>query len=254
MILAILQARLSSTRLPGKVLKEILGKPMLQLELERIQQCKSIDKIIVATSDASDDKDIKKLCDTLAIDCYQGNLGDVLDRYYQAAIQYNPDHIVRLSGDCPLHDPILIDKIIQEYLEKELDYCCNTIDPTFPDGLDTWVFSFDALRESWEKAKRPSEREHVVMYIKKNPDKFKIMNYKGNQDLSAMRWTVDEPQDFTFVKTVYEALYLTTPCFTTHDVLTLLNNNPEFQKINQSFIRDEGLLKSLEEDKKLGYN
>jgi glutamate-1-semialdehyde 2,1-aminomutase len=249
MILAILQARYSSSRLHGKVLEKILDKPMLQMEIERVLRSKHIDKLVVATSTSKDDDSIEHLCQHLNIECFRGNLDDVLERFYQAAKEFNADHIVRLTGDCPLHDHKVIDDLVDFYFNGKFDFATNTIEPTFPDGQDVWVFSFDTLEKTWKNSKLPSEREHVCTFMINHPELFKQGLYKRTTDLSFMRWAVDEQQDFEFVCQVYSALYPTNPYFTTDDILNLIEKKPELKEINQTFDRDEGLQKSLLKDR-----
>jgi len=240
---------MSSTRLPGKVLKPILGKPMLQHQIERILKSKKIDKLVIATSNDSSDESIYKLCKTIKIDCYRGSLDNVLDRFYWAAKKYNPTHIVRLTGDCPLIDPFFIDELINFYLVENCDYASNCLEPTLPDGLDVEIFTLKALEKAWKEAKLPSEKEHVTPYINSNPDIFRIRSWKYKIDLSHMRWTVDEKEDFEFVKKVYDLLFRSIPDFSTDDILNLLEKYPNLKQINSMFIRNEGFLKSIELDK-----
>ena len=251
MILAILQARFSSTRLPGKVLKKILGKPMLSLQLERIKHSKRIEELIVATSTEDSDNKIESLCKSMEIPCFRGSLNDGLDRFDQAALPYKPENIVRLTGDCPLIDPLIIDNVIDLCIRGEFDYVSNALEPTFPDGLDVEAFKFSALETAWKEAFLPSHREHVTPFIYQNPERFRIDNYRNNIDLSYLRWTVDLPQDFELVRQIYEALYRQNPKFTTQDILTFLHNNPSLLQINKSILRNEGLKKSEEADKLL---
>ena len=247
MILAVLQARVSSSRLPGKVLKKILGKPMLQLQLERLGRVKRLDKIVVATSREISDDPIEKLCQNLNVSCFRGSLDDVLDRYYQSALVYQPDHIVRVTGDCPLTDPVLIDDVIQFYLEENFDYVM--LEKTFPHGLDLEIFPFSVLLQTWENAELPSQREHVTLYMR-NSDKFHLGMFKGKKNLSYLRWTVDEPEDFEFVQKVYHNLYSSKPNFTTQDILNLLKRRPDLLKINEEAGKkwEEHFHKSLQND------
>jgi len=248
MIIAILQARFSSSRLRGKVLKTILGKSLLELQIERVRRSKNINRLIIAsTTDISDDA-IETLCNSLDIACFRGSHANVLDRFFQAALQYKPNHIVRLTGDCPLTDPEIIDKCIEFYLEGDYDYVSNTIEHTFPDGLDVEIFKFSALANAWKNAKLPSEKEHVTPYIHQNSTQFKIGSYKQKQNLSSFRWTVDEYEDFNFVTQIYENLYPCNPHFKTNDILKLINKKPELTSINEMFVRNEGYRKSLKED------
>jgi glutamate-1-semialdehyde 2,1-aminomutase len=251
-IIAILQARVSSQRLPGKVLKPILGISMLQHQIERISRACRIDQLVVATSTDISDNGIEDLCKNIQVPIFRGHLDDVLDRFYQAAMLYHPEHIVRLTGDCPLIDPEIIDQVIDYYLQGDYDFASNAIEPTFPDGLDVEVFRFRALVDAWKNAKMPFQREHVTSYIYNKPNCFKIGLYKNREkNLSCLRWTVDEPQDFEFVTRVYEQLYPTNPAFSTVDILKLLDNNPQLNEINHQFKRNEGLQKSLEADQKI---
>ncbi|MBI5683049.1 MAG: aminotransferase class III-fold pyridoxal phosphate-dependent enzyme [Deltaproteobacteria bacterium] len=248
-ILAILQARVSSTRLPGKVLKNIINKPMLLRQIERVRRAKLIDKIIVATSLDLTDNPIEMLCKENDIAYYRGSLDDVLDRFLNAAKPYNPDHIVRLTGDCPLADPVLIDEVISYHLNGGYDYSSNTLEPTFPDGLDTEVFRYKCLEQAWKESVLPSQREHVTPFIYQQPNRFKIGNFKNTVDLSGLRWTVDEQEDFNLINKIYEGLYPYKPNFSTADILNLLQQKPEWLTINKQFERNEGFIKSLQEDR-----
>ena len=249
MILAILQARTTSTRLPGKVLKPILGHPMLSLQIERIQRSKKIDKLIVATSNNHSDNNIENLCINIRISCFRGSLDDVLDRVYQTAMQYKPEHIVRLTGDCPLIDPQIIDEVIDFCIKGDLDYVSNCVEPTFPDGLDVEVFKFSVLETAWKESLLPSHREHVTSFIHQNNERFKVGHYKNEVDLSHLRWTVDEPEDFEFVSQIYKELYPQYPIFITEDILELINRKPSLLGINSHVERNMGSKKSEEADK-----
>lgn len=251
MVLAILQARCSSSRLPQKVLKDILGKPMLLHQIDRINKSKLIDKLVVATSnDISDDIMEKRLTGS-NIDVFRGSLDDVLDRYYQCALKYNPDYIVRITGDCPLIDWNIIDMVVKKHINEGNDYTSNALEPTYPDGLDVEVMNFTVLKKAWVNAKLPSEREHVTPYIYKNRNLFKIGCFKNIENLSELRWTVDELEDFKFVKTIYELLYNDNKYFTIDDILKVLKENPEVGQINSQFKRNEGYLKSIMIDEKI---
>ena len=249
MIMAFIQARISSTRFPGKVLRPILGKAMLELEIERVRACKTIDGVVIVTSDLPEDRQIVDLGKRIGVEVFCGNLENVLDRFYQAALKYRPDHIVRLTGDCPLIDSQVVDDMVRLYLEKECDYGTNCTPPTYPDGLDAEVFTFRALKEAHEEATLPSHLEHVTLFMDSQPERFRTVNLAYGEDLSGLRWTVDEPEDFEFVKSVFEQLYPFNPQFDMKDVLALLKARPELVALNQRFIRNEGLLKSQEKDK-----
>lgn len=249
MIVAILQARVSSTRLPSKVLMPILGEPMLSRQIERVKRSARIDRLIVATSTDPSDNPIEALCQAKGVACFRGSLDDVLDRFYQAARQYAPAHVVRLTGDCPLADPQLIDRLVSFYLEGGYDYASSAVEPTFPDGLDVEVFCFSCLESIWHEAVLPSHREHVTLSIYQQPQRFRIGSFKDAKDLSHLRWTVDEPADFELVTEIYETLYPARPDFTTADILALLDEKPWLATMNTRFKRNEGLEKSLEKDR-----
>lgn len=248
MIFAVLQARVSSTRLPSKVIRPILGAPMLERQLERVNRSRLIEKLVVATSNEESDHPIAELCQRLGVDCFRGSLDDVLDRYYQAAKDYSPNIIVRLTGDCPLADPAVIDDGIEFFLNHSYDYVSNCVERTYPIGLDAEVFHFECLRQAWREARLPSEREHVTPFIRNHPERYAIGHFKNDIDLSRHRWTVDEPEDFKFVSAVYEALYPDNPRFSMDDILNLLKKHPELTKFNYHIEHGEGYRKSLRED------
>jgi spore coat polysaccharide biosynthesis protein SpsF len=254
MILAILQARVSSSRFPAKVLQPILGVPMLARQIERIQRISRSDRLIVATSSEGSDDPIQQLCLDLGVTCYRGELNDVLDRFYQAARLGSPsaeppDHILRLTGDCPLLDPELIDQLISFYLAADYDYVSNTLELTFPDGLDAEIFKFNCLEAAWQEAKLPSEREHVSLFIHQQPSRYKLGSFKSNIDYSDLRWTVDEPVDLELVTKIYEALYPKDPAFKTEDILNFLAAHPALKKLNQAHERNQGYQQSLVNDR-----
>jgi spore coat polysaccharide biosynthesis protein SpsF len=249
MILAILQARMSSSRLPGKVMKPVLGRPMIERQIERLLRCKRIDQLIVATSELQEDDVLEALCDSIRVSIFRGDLDNVLDRFYRAAVPYNPKHVVRLTADCPLTDPSLIDELIEFYLVRQCDYASNCQEPTLPDGLDAEIFSFAVLEEAWREAVLPSHQEHVRAFIREHPERYRIENYRYNRDLSNLRWTVDEFEDLEFVRRVYEKLYPLNPEFRTEDVIVLLDREPELLEINKRFKRNDGIKKSIEKDK-----
>lgn len=231
--LAILQARMSSRRLPGKVLRPILGRPMLALQLERLRRCRAPDRLIVATSTDASDEPIAALCDREGLECFRGSLEDVLDRYYRAALPLHPDHVVRLTADCPLADPALIDRVIRFHVEGAYDFTSNAIVRTFPAGLDVAVLRLSALDDAWREAKRPDEREHVTLFMRRNPARYRIGAYRDAQDRSGYRWTVDEQADFDLVRTIYERLYPVDPGFGTEDIYRLLARDPALMEINR---------------------
>ncbi len=246
--LAILQARSSSHRLPAKVLKPILGQPMLMRQIERIRRAKEINKLVVATSVEASDDHLAGMCAQNDIECFRGSLDDVLDRFYVAAKHYHPEYVVRLTGDCPLTDPEVIDQVLRYFFEGGFDYATNGLQPTYPDGLDVEVMRFESLQVAWKEAKLPSERQHVTPFIHGNPERFRIGHYRGASDHSFLRWTVDEPLDFELVTQIYETLYPENPNFGSQDILDLLEKNPALKTWNTQIRRNEGYAKSLKED------
>ena len=202
-IIAIVQARLGSTRLPRKILLDLEGKTVLERVIERVNSSKLIKEVVVATTIRKEDLEITELCSNIGIRIYCGSENDVLDRYYQAARLFKADHIVRITSDCPLIDSKKIDEVTNLHLYKKADYTSNIIKETYPDGQDVEIFIFEALAEAWEKAKLPSEREHVTPYIKKNSTIFNIANLENKEDLYQKRWTLDYPADYDFIKAVY---------------------------------------------------
>jgi len=238
-VVGILQARMSSKRLPGKVLKMILGRPMLARQLERVARCAALDQLIVATSKEETDDPIESLCQSVSVRCYRGSLDDVLDRFYQCAHSAEASHVVRLTGDCPLADPNLIAELVDFYREQDADYASNCRPPTLPDGLDAEVFSIAALDAAWRESVDPYEREHVVPFILRRPERFATINWKWKDDLSDLRWTVDELEDFEFVTRVYEYLFHKTPNFDLNDVLMLIQQHPQLKEINGHFLQNE---------------
>jgi glutamate-1-semialdehyde aminotransferase/spore coat polysaccharide biosynthesis protein SpsF (cytidylyltransferase family) len=237
-VLAIVQAREGSTRLPGKVLKEVNGIPLIEILFRRLSQSKKIDKIILATSNNKENDILSETVENLGFDVFRGSEDDVLDRYYKAAKKYRPSSIVRITGDCPIIDPQLVDEVIGLYQENNVDYVSNTEPPTYPDGLDTEVFSFTALETAYNKAKESFEREHVTPFIRTN-GQFKWANYSNKTDLSGERWTVDDPEDFEVFKNIINH-FAPDLDFSWRDVLKLKQTNPELFEANLGIKRNEG--------------
>lgn len=233
-VVAIIQARMGSARLPGKVLKKVLDKPLLQYLIERVRQSNLIDNIVVATTTSDVDEPIVELCKKMSIPYYRGSETDVLSRYYEAAMQIKADVIVRLTSDCPILDPKVMDTVIAFFLSNHhsYHYVSNTLQRSFPRGMDTEVLSLAALKEANQAAKSNSEREHVTAYIVNHPDKYKTANilYKENQ--SQHRWTVDTAEDYLLIRKIIETLHVKDPQFSLEDALALLDKFPEWKLIN----------------------
>ncbi|MDO8676930.1 MAG: glycosyltransferase family protein [Candidatus Azambacteria bacterium] len=258
MTIAIIQARMGSTRLPGKVLKIVeglpdrrAGKTLLEHLILRVLRAKTLDKIVVATTENPEDEAVASEAAKLGVDVFCGSEEDVLDRYYQAAKKYGADIVVRLTGDCPLMDPAIIDEVVGFYQKNKdkYDYVSNVRPPTYPDGMDVEVFSFAVLEKAWKEAKLTSEREHVTAYIGNHPEIFKIGNIEYKKDVSNIRLTVDNPEDLILVEKIFIALNKKNGNFGLEDILDVLDKNPEIAKINQTIKRNEGYEKSLKNDK-----
>jgi glutamate-1-semialdehyde-2,1-aminomutase len=245
-IVAIIQARMGSTRLPGKVLMEICGKPLLWHVVNRVSYSKYISQIVIATSTNPKDDEIEEFAKKYKLKVFRGSENDCLDRYYKAAKKYKADVVVRITADCPLICPEIIDKVISEYIKGKFDYVTNSIIYTYPDGVDVEVFSFEALEKAWEEAKDPVEREHVTVYIR-NSGKFKIKNVVNDKpvDPQGYKWSVDRIEDLEFVREVYKHLYKDNEIFSYDDIMDLLNRYPEIKNINSNSLVDEGYYRSL---------
>lgn len=225
--LAILQARLSSTRLPGKVLMPILGEPMLLRQIERVRRSRKIERLIVATSTDASDDELAAVCERAGVECSRGSLADVLDRFYQIVHREGAETVVRLTGDCPLADPAVIDAVIDAYSASPCDYASNILVPTYPDGLDVEVFSADSIGRAWREASSIYDREHVTPYIYMHDGGFALQNVTHSPNLSGHRWTVDTLADFELVRAIYTALYPQNPAFAMQDILAFLEQKPD---------------------------
>lgn len=240
-VIAVVQARTGSTRLPGKVMKKICGKPMLLLMLERLSHSKLIDKIVVATTTNPNDDALYNMVKENNYEVFRGSELDCLDRHYQVGKKFHADYICKITSDDPLIDPVLTDKTINYFLKnsEKFDYVSNVHPPTFPDGLDVEITHMSILEEAWKNATDSNDREHTTTFIWSNPSKFKIGNYINEDEKNLFvtdRWTVDYPEDFEFVKAVFEELYKEKKIFLMDDILILLTNKPEIRSINQKFV------------------
>jgi len=246
--IAIIQARTGSTRLPGKVLLDVGGKTVLERVVQRVRAARGVEEVIVATTTERDDDRIATWCAVHGVACHRGSADDVLDRFHQAARAKSPDRIVRITADCPLMDPAVIDLVIAAHEQSRADYAANTIEPTFPDGLDVEVLSFGALERAWREARLASEREHVTPYLWKNPGLFSLHSVKNTEDLSGKRWTLDEPEDYRFIREVYRILADAGDIFGMDTVLAMLREHPQVERINARFRRNDGYEKSVRDD------
>lgn len=247
--LLITQARTGSTRLPGKILLKVKDEELLKIHLDRLKKCNAVDRIVVATTINEEDGAILSLCQKWGITAARGSVDDVLDRFYQVAKDIKPYWVVRVTSDCPLLDPALVDAVIALAQVNDADYCTNTLIENYPDGQDVEVFKFSALEKAWTNATLKSEREHVTPYIRKNSlaqadTMFRAINFPCAYDFSSIRMTVDEPADFSLIKK------LITDLGTDQSWLTYTNYILEHQlhTINGEITRNEGMLKSLKND------
>lgn len=228
------QARMTSTRLPEKVMKEVLGKPLLEYQIERLRGANEADEVVIATTTNNTDQPIVELCNRLEVAYYRGSEEDVLSRYYEAATEFGADIVVRVTSDCPLIDPAIVDKVIKHYKDNRdsYDYVSNTLTRTYPRGMDTEVFSYKVLHDAFYNAKEQPEREHVTPYICWQPECFRLGNVSNHENQSQYRWTVDQIEDFLLIENIIKALYPNNPQFNMTDVLILLKENPKWVKLN----------------------
>ena len=227
-----IQARMGSSRLPGKVLLEIKQQSILSLELSRVTKARLVDKICVITSILDEDDEIEKECQEQGISCFRGSPNDLLDRHYQCSLKYDADIILKIPSDCPFMDPFLIDYAISSFKSQSIDYLSNYHPPTFPDGMDIEVFSFQSLQRAWQQATRDHEREHTTPFIWDNPDKFKLSNFRnpyGNMFMTH-RWCLDYPADYEFFVEIFNRLPDLHASFL--EILNTYEDNPELQEIN----------------------
>lgn len=239
--LGILQARMSSTRLPGKVLKKINGLPMLQIQLERIKRASSINQLIVATSLNVDDQPIYDFCKQTQTDVFRGSLENVFDRFSKIIEEHDGNYVIRLTGDCPLFMPDLCDEMFTQFLSKDFDYYSNTLKPTYPDGLDIEIFKKSAFEELKRNYLTAQELEHVTLGFYSRQNQFKCGNHENTYDLSNLRWTVDTQEDFEFISWVYAKFRGSEAQIEMSDILRLLESEPEMSNIDSGFQRNSKL-------------
>jgi len=232
-IVAIIQARMGSSRLPGKVLRDIRGQSMLARVVNRVRRARSIDDVLVATTDSDADDPVRQECRRNSVPVFRGCEEDVLDRYLRAAQWTGADVVVRITSDCPLIDPEITDKTVRAFLAERPDYAANVLVRTYPRGLDTEVITMQSLEHAWREADQLYQRAHVTPYIYEHPDDFKLVSVTGDSDYSQHRWTVDSAEDLEFVRAIYQRLE-NQPEFSWRDVLALLQREPELIEINRS--------------------
>ena len=254
MIGCIIQARMGSTRLPGKVMLDVeSNKTVLYFVIKQLQSCKLVDKIIVATTTLEDDKQIANFSKHLGVDSFRGSSDNVLDRYYQCAKEYSVSTIVRIPSDKPLIDPEIVDNVVSVFSNNSYDYITNFLpNPTFPSGTEVEVFSINALKKAWEKAKIPSEKEHVTPYFTNHEDEFKITHIENSKNLSHLSWAVDRIEDLKLVRKIVSKIKKRPIMM--KDIVDLFAKEPALVEINKNVNRKEGNLKSMKEDEEFLQN
>ena len=246
--IAIVQARMGSTRLPGKVLLPLGDRPILFRVVERLRFVEGLADVVVATGASPANDPIRALCQAEGIPCYSGSEADVLDRYYQAALHFSADPILRVTSDCPLVDPAIVRQALELFEAGRDEIVYVGFDPSFPDGLDVEVIAFEALEAAWREARLSSEREHVTPFIWKQPDRFPQDRIRNGTTASEERWTVDKPQDYEFVKAIHAALCRSGRPFGMAEILSFLETHPELRQLNSGIVRNDGYLKSIRDD------
>ena len=239
-ILTVVQARMGSSRLPGKVLLPLAGQPLLVRMLERVQRASLAGTVVVATTTDPADDAVAACCTAHGLECFRGDALDLLDRHYQAARHYQADVVLKVPSDCPLIDPAVIDEVVRFYLDfaERYDFVSNLHPATFPDGNDVEVMPFEALETAWREARRPLEREHTTPFFWENPGRFRLGNVEWGTGLDysmSHRWTIDYPEDYDFITAVYEALYPGNPTFGLAEILRLLAQRPGIAQLNARY-------------------
>jgi spore coat polysaccharide biosynthesis protein SpsF len=255
-IAAIIQARMTSTRLPGKIMLKTCNKTFLHHMIDRVKHSKTLDKIVIATTINKTDDVIEIFCRENDIFCYRGSEEDLLDRYKMAADAVSADLVVRLTSDTPLMDPTVIDKIVNIYQNNQYDLVSNNLPlpRTYPDGMNVEVFSHKILNEIHKEAKKHSDREHVTFFLTMHPEKYKIHRVDYEIDISKYRFNLDYSEDYDFLKSVFEGMYHSNPLFTLEDIIEWLNEHPEILKLNKDIKPYLGILQSFQEDVNLGFD
>jgi spore coat polysaccharide biosynthesis protein SpsF len=233
---AVIQARMGSSRLPGKVLMDLGGETTLARVVRRLQRSRQVTKIVVATTTESADEVIVEECERLQVSCFRGSEQNVLDRYYQAAHENAAEAVVRVTSDCPVIDPELVDETVEVFRDEHADYASNVFPRTYPRGLDTEVFSFDALDRAWREAREAHQREHVTPYLYEHPQIFKLASLSGAADYSRYRWTLDTREDLELLRAIYSR-FDGRDDFSWQEVLCLMEREPELADLNSQVLQ-----------------
>lgn len=244
-MVGIIQARMGSTRLPKKVLRKIMDKTLIEWIKYRLSFCNEINQIVLATANTPENDPLENLARSIGLEYYRGSEKDLVSRLFEAAKKFNADAVVRITGDCPLVDPTIIDKLVSEYRKKpELDYVCNVLPPTFPDGMDVEVISLAALKRLNNEVADPLYREWITTTLMENPDKYKVLNIPYRNNLSYLRLTVDYPEDFELTEIIFNKLHKGRKVFTMEDILKLFKKEPDLIKINEKWV-DKTILNNI---------
>ena len=242
-IIGIIQIRLGSTRLPKKAMLKILGKPIIWHIHNRLKFCKNLDEIVIATGNSKNNLEIQDFAKKNNISIFEGDEIDLVSRLYETGEKFHASAIVRITGDSPLVDPVIVDQVIAAYKKniKKIDIVSNMRKKSFPYGLEVEIFSMESLKKMDVKIKKPEIREWFPLFIEKNPNLFNILNISNSKDLSKLRWTLDYEEDYIFVKKIYEELYIENEIFLMNDILKLINKNPKLQEINSKYINHHNI-------------
>jgi spore coat polysaccharide biosynthesis protein SpsF len=236
-IVAVIQARMGSSRLPGKVLMDLGGSTVLSRVVARLRRSRLINQVVVATSTSGGDDAIARACESLRVPCFRGLEDDVLGRYYDAAQEFGAEAVVRVTADCPIIDPEIVDQTIKIFHGKSVDYAANDVPRTFPRGLDTEVFTMSSLKLAWEQAREPHQREHVTPYFYEHPEIFRIASLVGEGDRTRYRWTLDTEDDLKLLRAIY-LNFLNGDGFGYAEVLALLQRKPERGDLNFGILQE----------------
>jgi len=235
-VITIIQARMGSTRLPGKVLKDLGGESVLARAVKRVRRTKLAGEVVIATTNNSADSEIVAECERIAANVFRGDENDVLDRYYQCALSFGADAVVRITSDCPLIDSDVTDKTVHSFLDRRPDYASNTLERKYPRGLDTEVMTMEALTVAWQDARKPYQRAHVTPYLYENPGRFRLLPVCGFRDYSHYRWTLDTDEDLALLRTLYERMN-NRDDFSWLDLVKLLEQEPELADMNRGVMQ-----------------
>lgn len=250
-VVALIQCRMGSTRLPQKVMMDLQGKPVIGKIYDRLKYCNTVDQIVICTADTPQNEPIVRYAQDNGLDCYAGSENDLVDRIYQMAKRFNADAVVRVTADCPLVDPKLVDQLVEAYIQDPaLEYVTNILPPTYPDGLDLDVISTKALEKGWKRSRGDAFKSEWINHdLRSNPDIYKTKKFNLDRDLSHLRWTVDYPEDLVLVREIFKRLSPNGEVFHMDGVLKLMEEHPELGELNAKYVRDAAYYAAIEAKK-----